>query len=339
MLNAEGVPGPGGLGCMWTRNALTGASTRGSGILRNLVYSGQLVYGRRSQPRNPQTGRHVSRTLPEAQWTVSQDLTLAIIDPEKWRQVQELRASRGHLRPRDQRRPRHLLSGLLVCGACGRKLTVMRYTKGANRVPYFACMFHDSGCSNHRMVRGPEIERRVLDGLREKLLSPDMIELAVKTYREERRRRAAERARMRDSTDRELADVRRQLRNVRAAIRDAGHSRALLQDLADLETRERALETKLPTAESDVVELHPQAAHSYRKIVEDLGKALTGPEPARARAITLLRSLITRVVVIPTPPRTPVGLEVVGDLLGLLTVDGPARRDAASQAASIAIRA
>jgi hypothetical protein len=189
------------------------------------------------------------------------------------------------------------------------------------------------------MVQGPEIERRVLESLRQKLLSPEAIELAVSVYREERRRLADERARTRDSTERDLADVRRQLANVRRAIREAGHSRALLQDLADLETRERALEAKLPAAEPNVVELHPQAARSYSQIVEDLGKAIAGPEPARARAMTLLRQIITRVVVIPTPARTPVRLECTGNLLGLLTVDDSARRDAASQAASIAITA
>jgi DNA invertase Pin-like site-specific DNA recombinase len=339
MLNAEGVPGPGGPGCKWTRNALTGSRTRCSGIFRNPAYAGGLVYGRRSQPRNPQSGRHVSRCIPEDQWTLSEDPTLAIIEPEKWQRVQVLLASRAHLQPREQRRPRHLLSGLLVCGVCDQKFTVMRYTKGRIRVPYFACRFHDSGCSNHRMVRGPEIERRVLDALRQQLLSPEAIELAVRVFREEKARTKAERAKMRDSTERELADVRRQLRNVRAAIRDVGHSRSLLQDLTELEARERTLEAKLPTTEPEVVELHPQAAQRYRAVVEDLGKALTGPEPARARAMTLLRSLITRVVVIPTPSRTPVDLEVVGDLLGLLTIDGTARRDAASQVASIAIRA
>jgi hypothetical protein len=195
------------------------------------------------------------------------------------------------------------------------------------------------GCANGRCVRVDDLERRVLDRLCEKLLSPEAIDLAVTTYREERARRAAERAKARDSTERELADVRRQIGNLRKAIREAGHSRALLQDLADLERREQALEARLPKTEPDVVELHPQAGRSYAKVVDDLGKALTGPEAERARALGLLRSLITQVDVFPTPNRTPVRLKVTGNLLELLVADGSVRRNADGQAASIAITA
>src|SRR5690606_16011751 len=98
-------------------------------------------------------------------------------------------------------------------------------------------------------------------------------------YREERSRRAAERAKARDSTERELRDVRRQLANVRGAIREAGHSRSLLQDLADLERREQSLEAKLPKDGPEIVELHPQAARRYASIVADFSKALAKPEP------------------------------------------------------------
>lgn len=335
-LNAEAIPGP--AGGPWTRATLVGARTRKSGILQNPMYAGRTLYNRRAQLKDPRTGKVVGRLNPEDQWAWGSNPALAIVDDATFDAVQEQRERRGYPHPRHHRHPKHLLSGLLFCGVCGRRLTVMKYTKRG--APYFCCISKDQGrvCSNRRLVQGPEIERRVLKSLREKLLSPQAVELAVATYREERTRLAAERAKARDSTERELADVRRQLGNVKRAIREAGHSRALLQDLAELETRERVLEARLPT-EPDVVELHPQAARRYREVVESLGKALAGPEPARARALTLLRSLIMRVVVIPTPARTPVGLEVTGNLLAVLTVDGAVRRDATSQVASIAITA
>ncbi len=310
MLNAEGHLGPGG--GPWTRAAIVGARTRQSGVLQNPIYVGRTVYNRRSQPRNPRTGKPEGRTNAADQWVVGENPKLAIIDAETWEAVQKFRASRAYPHPRDHRRPRHLLSGLLVCGDCGNKLTVRRHTKKG--APYFACISLDQGkvCANRRMVQGPEIERRVLDSLRQKLLSKEAIELAVETYRKERKRLAAECAKARDSTERELADVRRRIANIARDISEHGGSRALSRDLRDLETRERALEAKLPRAEPDIVELHPQAARRYSEIVDNLGKALAGPEPARARALTLLRALITRVVVIPTPARQPVELECDG---------------------------
>jgi DNA invertase Pin-like site-specific DNA recombinase len=336
-LNAEGVQGPGG--GPWTRGAIIGARTRLSGILSNPIYAGRTVYNRRSQPKDPRTNRAVSRTNRPDQRAIGRNPELAIVDEEAFEVVQKLRTSRGFPHARHHRRPKHLLSGLLFCGMCGEKLTVKRRTKRG--VPYFGCSSHDKGkgCSAERMVQGPEIEQRVLAGLRAKLLTPEAIELAVRTYREERKRLAAERARMRDSTERELGDVRRRIGKIVQDISEHGGSRALSRELRDLEVRERALETKLPTTEPDVVALHPQAAPSYARIVEDLAKALGKPEPARARAMGLLRRLITCVVVTPTPKGTPVDLEVTGDLLALLVAEGSVRQDAVSQAASIAITA
>jgi DNA invertase Pin-like site-specific DNA recombinase len=335
-LNGEGIPSPGG--GLWTRAALLGARTRQSGILGNPIYIGETIYGRRSQPKNPKTGRVESRATPEDQWARGHNPELAILDLEVWEAVQRRRAAGARPHPRYNRRPKTLLAGLAVCDLCAAPMYVARRTRDG-RSRYMMCSTHVKcgGCANGRLVRADDLEQRVLDGLRRALLSPEAVELAVTTYREARARLAVERARMRDSTERELIEVRRQIGNVRRSLRD-GYSRALTQDLADLERREQALEARLPSTEPDIVALHPQAATSYAKIVEDLGKTLSGPEPARARAMGLLRSLITSVRVIPTAPRTPVGLKITGNILGLITA-GSGRQDAASQAVSIAIPA
>ena len=333
-LNAEGIPSP--RGKRWRTTMITGSKTRANGILQQGLYIGRIVYGRRPQPKDPNTGRKVGRASPEAAWKIGENPKLAIVDRETWDAAQALRQSRASPHPRYHRRPKHLLSGLLTCGICGSSVTVKTWQHGK---PYLACSGHKErgGCRNNRMVPGPGIEHRVLAGLRDKLLVPENIVLAVRAYREERARLAAERARMRDSTERELAEVRRQKANVRDAIKLGGELRSLVADLADLEQREKALEVKLPTAAPDIVTLHPQAEQRYRQIVEDLGKALAASEPARARAMALVRSLITGIVVVPTAPRKPVDLRITGNLLALLVEEGELRRDVASQAAPVAI--
>ena len=65
----------------------------------------------------------------------------------------------------------NLLSGLLECGVCGGGFTII---DAAN----YGCATHRSRgtCSNDLRVRREELERRVLDGLKERLLALDLVE-------------------------------------------------------------------------------------------------------------------------------------------------------------------
>ena len=71
----------------------------------------------------------------------------------------------------------------------------------------------------------------------------------------------------------------------------------------------------------DVVELHPQAAESYAAKVAKIHAALSRGDATGHEAIALVRELVTRVRVIPTPRGETVGLEIAGDLAGLLNVN------------------
>jgi hypothetical protein len=71
----------------------------------------------------------------------------------------------------------------------------------------------------------------------------------------------------------------------------------------------------------DVVELHPQAAERYSAKVADIHSALSRGDSAGHEAVALIRELVTRVRVVPTPSGEAVGLEIAGDLAGLLNVN------------------
>src|SRR3546814_341303 len=68
---------------------------------------------------NPQTRRRLMR--PNAQEEViRQDVPeLRIISDDVWQQVQARLAENTTTRPERQRRPKHILSGMGVCGTCG----------------------------------------------------------------------------------------------------------------------------------------------------------------------------------------------------------------------------
>jgi DNA invertase Pin-like site-specific DNA recombinase len=90
-LNAEHIPGPAGRS--WRDTTIRGHALRGTGILRNELYVGRLVWNRMTYIRNPATGRRVSRMNPRVQILAAEVPELRIIDQELWDRVQERLAS------------------------------------------------------------------------------------------------------------------------------------------------------------------------------------------------------------------------------------------------------
>ncbi|WP_245337290.1 zinc ribbon domain-containing protein [Shinella sp. HZN7] len=72
-------------------------------------------------------------------------------------------------------RPRTLLSGLLFCGCCGGSYA----RRGQDR---YACTNHvlGNGCDNARTIAREALEARVLTGLRERMMAPDMAAEAMR---------------------------------------------------------------------------------------------------------------------------------------------------------------
>jgi hypothetical protein len=75
-------------------------------------------------------------------------------------------------------RARYLLSGLLTCGVCGAGYTLV----GSDR---YACADHVNRgtCSNIRTIARKAIEQRVLSGIKDKLLSPELIAVFVREFK------------------------------------------------------------------------------------------------------------------------------------------------------------
>ncbi len=149
--NVEKVRSP--RGTSWTPSAIYGSPRLGTGILRNPLYRGQIVWNRFAWQRNPETGARVPRLRDPSEWIVQQDESLRIVSEDLWARVERrLRgaagtsARRAHPGGSPHRYP---LSGLLVCGVCGAHY-VMR---GGSS---YACSFHlnrgPSVCSNARFV-------------------------------------------------------------------------------------------------------------------------------------------------------------------------------------------
>lgn len=268
----------------------------------NALYVGRLEWNRCSYVKDPRTGKRVARPNPQEKWEVIEVPRLRIVDDALWARVkarqQDVRIEigrdlGGNALNRLHRR-RFLLSGLLVCGSCGGSYTIVgldRYGCATRRAK--------GTCANALVIGRHEIEERVLGGLKERMLEPDLVSTFVEAFNEEFRRHARTADAERTSTKRTLADVERKLSGIVRAIEDGAYNATLKSRLTVLETEKAELERKLAGLKAaPVMRLHSNLAELYRSKVATLVDALNEPD-AVSEAGDILRSLIERIVLTP----------------------------------------
>ncbi|MDK8875271.1 recombinase family protein [Paracoccus sp. SSJ] len=215
-LNEEGVSGPEGR--LWNDTTIHGHAKRGTGILNNELYIGKLIWNRLRYLKDPSTGKRVSRLNPESEWIVKDVPDLRIVDDELWQAVKARQAAtsakyanvaegvrKHHKKNRlnGTHRPKTLLSGLVFCGCCGGPFSI----RGSDR---FACSTHvtKGACSNTRTILREDLERRVLAGLKERMMAPEVAAAAMRAYAEETNRLNRERRSNGDAWKAELVKER-----------------------------------------------------------------------------------------------------------------------------------
>ena len=141
--------------------------------------------------KNPDTGRRISRPNTRDQRQTIEAPHLRIVDDPTWQQARRVKSERVHLKTHMKRRPLHLLSGLLRCGCCGSGMSVHDRDKTGKTRIRCSAVRESGSCSSGRIVYLRYVERAVLDGMREELKDPRLIEAYARSYNEERQRLAA----------------------------------------------------------------------------------------------------------------------------------------------------
>ena len=307
-LNADGIPSP--RGGEWRASSIVGNKARGVGILHNPVYVGRFLWGRVQMRRDPESRNRVSRPTAPADRQFVDVPELRIVDDDLWQRVQDIRADRA-AQPVlvRRRRPRHLLAGKIRCGCGGSMTTVTKDYLGCTRA-------REAGtCSNGRKIRRGELERRVLAGLRDQLLSAEAVSVLVREYHLERDRRLKEGGRARAGLERRLAQSEAAVARLVDAIADGGGAFAELREALARKTGERD-RLKGEVQELDavpVIALHPHIAEAYRARVDRLTGRVDAGEISEAEKAEI-RSLVEAVYVRPAPEG---GFEV--EVVGLLS--------------------
>ena len=295
-LNQAKIPGP--RGGWWTASLILGNALRETGILRNRLYAGVLVWNRQHFVKDPASGKRVARpNLPTA-WIIEPVPALRIIEPNLWTAAQQrLKAARQivtderpDVRGADiagtpgsslgsrlvaTRRPAWLLSGLVRCGLCGGGMTVV----GEHGRLGCANYRERDTCTNRRTVLRSQILARVFVGLKDRLLAPELVETFVAEYVIEMNLANRNALSRRSKLEMELARVDRRIRTMVETIADTGGSRTLVEELRAIERKQDQLRDEIVAAGTPEVlpALHPNLAQVYRQKVERLEEALRDP--------------------------------------------------------------
>ena len=192
--------------------------------------------------KDPGTGKRVSRPNPSDEWVVidvpeQRIVADALWDAVKARQTHTRHTVRGSERRNrfgDARRPKHLFSGLLKCGCCGASYTLMnsftRYGCAARR--------NKGTCNNRALIRREEVEARVLGGLKDQLLHPDLIAEFIAEYQREYNRLMQSERADRTRLEKELSQVTGQIDRIVDAVANGMFHDSMRDKLTGLEEQQ-----------------------------------------------------------------------------------------------------
>lgn len=316
-LNEEGIPAPSG--GKWTQSTINGNRKRGTGILNNELYIGERVWNRQSFPKNPATGKRVTRLNDEKEWMRHSVPELRIIPQDLWDKVKAKQKQLDkHRRSFSrQRRPEYLLSGLLKCGSCGggfSKLNTERYgcSNARNK--------GDTACANRKTIKRTLLEDTFLIALQTHLMREELIEVYAEEYTKHLNKIRADQNRAAQSFQKELAKLNKERQSLIQAIKD-GISADLIKDELELVTHKiEVTKSKLEDAGTEVKPfIHPAMAKRYQEQIVGLKKALNDPS-AHKEAMEYLRMLVDKVVLTPEVERRDLRIDLHGDLAGIISI-------------------
>ncbi|MEW8417747.1 MAG: recombinase family protein [Candidatus Thiodiazotropha endolucinida] len=313
-LNKEGIPCPSGKA--WGPSTINGNRQRGTGILNNELYIGQLVWNRQRFIKDPDTGKRVARINPEEEWQRTDVPELRIIDQELWDKVKEKQGALRKYKKNfwEKQRPRNLFSYLLKCDCCGggfSKVSSDRYGCSTAR--------NKGTCSNRRTIKQETLESAVLNALQNHLMDPKMCEIFCEEYTRHINELRISRNATIHAHKAELKKLAKEKAEMIEAIKRGIPAEEILDDMNNMVARREELEAILENAEEAPVLIHPQMAERYKQEVGILRESLNDPDK-RTEAAEILRNLIEKIVLSPKTGESGLSIDLHGDLAGILSV-------------------
>ncbi|WP_114391271.1 recombinase family protein [Notoacmeibacter marinus] len=321
-LNKKGIPAPSGGD--WGFSTINGNPKRGNGILNNEMYIGRIVWNRQRFVKDPDTGKRQARPNPEEEWVIQDVPELRLMDDELWEAVKARQAknrvaldANGHAdvsKVHRRRRPKFLFSGLTKCACCGGGYSAISAT-----LVGCSTARNKGTCDNRVNIRRDELESRVLNALRTRLVDPVLFARFCEVFTQEVNRLRMESRAEIATAEADIEKIDRELAKLLTAIKSGGPIEAIVEDMKSLEVRKAELTSFLETADDPPPLLHPSMAELYRSRVQQLYDALQNEDgEKRMEAADIIRTLVEKIVL--TPSDGKVEIDVQGDLAGILTL-------------------
>jgi site-specific DNA recombinase len=312
-LNREAIPSP--RGGQWNASTINGNRRRRIGILNNELYLGRILYNRQRFVKDPETGRRIARPNPEHEWVTKEVPKLRIIEDDLWEQVQAIKQRHSSRWGNKRQSKKRLFSGILKCGCCGGGMTISRGDRY-----YCSARREKSTCNADRGIGAAELERRVLNGLKDILLDNErLVDEFTKEFKRELARLRKEGHGAKRRLLKELQDVERGIKRCLDFITGGdGDPGSVRDQLRRLEARKRDIDGDLKAQEDSMgIVIHPNLPELYRKKVTKLQQALQH-EPTRPQVVETIRSLVDRVEIFPGRARGHCEVTIVGALAQIL---------------------
>jgi len=323
-LNEEGIPPP--RGSRWNASTINGSASRGNGVLRNPLYNGVMVWNRVRMPRDPDTGRRVSRVNSLDQWESVAVPHYRIVPADLFERVQRTKRDKMEVPPGKQQKPKRLLSGLLRCGACGSGMSV--FGKDRSERVRIRCSAHaESGsCPDPKTFYLDVVEDVVVNSLLRNLHDPEVVTAYIEEYLAERKRLAAEAVNRRSALERKIAVQQREIdRIVDAVAKGLMEAEEIGDRIKVAKVVRNQLRQELASVDpvDNVVTLHPAALKRFKDQMLELREALGGDFTGHdVRGAAALRSIVRSVTVFRDENRKGgLRVEVQGHLNALLKFD------------------
>lgn len=257
--------------------------------LHNPRYAGAFVYGQRREVRNPATGKTTTISLPREQWFACfPDAHPGYISFEQFEANQATLLANAQAVGRERHRgPARegtaLLQGLVICGVCGRRMSVRYHTRRGVDVPDYQCIREciEGAARRCQTIPGAGVDTAVGQLLLD-TLTPLALEVALSVQTEIEAR----------------ADHADQLR--RHTVERARHRADLARRrYLGVDPGNRLVADSLEADWNDALRAVQTAEHDYQQATATAAAALTDERQAR------IRCLATDFPALWTDPATP----------------------------------
>lgn len=159
-------------------------------VLHNPRYAGAFFFGK-SRTRKALNGKTIHKKLPREEWTtLVPDAHPGYITWKQYERNQKRLRENAQFYGADRRAspPREgpaLLQGLVICGVCGKRMTIRYQTRSGNKYPIYVCQREgiETACRICQSIPGAGIDKAVGDLLVESI-TPVNLEVALRVQKE-----------------------------------------------------------------------------------------------------------------------------------------------------------